>query len=185
MSTSKQIASILEALERGSKMETMKNEAQTFLNERTNITPKAGASLVNRAVSVLGKEHSTTRGALSGLIASWSALANDEKTLEADSLEIWYLADALKVFILPLCDAIDSSVKAKQASKADTSKPKLANGKREAWADSQEEAQALRATLEPAKPAKPARGRKTDPQAPAVEADELALIIRAVLEARA
>jgi hypothetical protein len=163
-------------------METMKNEAQTFLNERTNITPKAGASLVNRAVSVLGKEHSTTKGALNGLIASWSALANDEKTNEADSLEIWYLADALRVFILPLCDAIDSSVKAKQASKADTSKPKLANGKREAWADSQEEAQALRATLEPAKPA---RGRKSQAQAPAVEADELALIIRAVLEARA
>ena len=166
-------------------METMKNEAQVFLTERTNITPKAGSSLVNRAVSVLGKEHSTTKGALNGLIASWSALANDEKTSEADSLEIWYLADALRVFILPLCDAIDSSVKAKQASKVDTSKPKLANGKREAWADSQEEAQALRATLEPAKPAKPARGRKTDPQAPAVEADELALIIRAVLEARA
>lgn len=165
-------------------METMKNEAQAFLNERTNITPKAGASLVNRAVSVLGKEHSTTKGALNGLIASWSALANDEKTNEADSLEIWYLADALRVFILPLCDAIDSSVKAKQASKADTSKPKLANGKREAWADTQEEAQALRATLEPA-PAKPARGRKTQAQAPAIQADELAAIISAVLEARA
>ena len=96
-------------------METMKNEAQAFISERTNITPKAGSSLVNRAVSVLGKEHSTTRGALSGLIASWSALANDEKTLEADSLEIWYLSDALRVFILPLCDAIDASVKAKQA----------------------------------------------------------------------
>ncbi len=163
-------------------METMKNEAQTFLNERTNITPKAGASLVNRAVSVLGKEHSTTKGALNGLIASWSALANDEKTNENDSLEIWYLADALRVFILPLCDAIDSSVKAKQASKADTSKPKLANGKREAWADTQEEAQALRATLEPAKPA---RGRKTQAPAPAIQADELAAIISAVLEARA
>jgi len=167
---------------KGRKMETMKNEAQTFLSERTNITPKAASSLVNRAVSVLGKEHSTTRGAISGLIASWSALANDEKTSEADSLEIWYLADSLRVFILPLCDAIDSSVKAKQASKVDTSKPKLANGKREAWADTQEEAQALRAELEPAKPA---RGRKTQAQAPAVEADELALIIRAVLEARA
>ena len=118
-------------------METMKNEAQVFLTERTNITPKAGSSLVNRAVSVLGKEHSTTKGALNGLIASWSALANDEKTSEADSLEIWYLADALRVFILPLCDAIDSSVKAKQASKADTSKPNLANGQREACADTQ------------------------------------------------
>lgn len=164
-------------------METMKNEAQTFLSERTNITPKAGTSLVNRAVSVLGKEHSTTRGAISGLISSWSALANDEKTLEADSLEIWYLADALRVFVLPLCDAIDASVKAKQALKVDTSKPaKLTNGKREAWADTQEEAQELRATLEPAKPA---RGRKSQAQAPALEADELALIIRAVLEARA
>ena len=163
-------------------METMKNEAQTFLNERTNITPKAGASLVNRAVSVLGKEHSTTKGALNGLIASWSALANDEKTSEADSLEIWYLADALRVFILPLCEAIDASVKAKQASKVDTSKPKLANGKREAWADTQEEAQALRAELEPAKPA---RGRKSQAQAPAIHADELAAIISAVLEARA
>jgi hypothetical protein len=163
-------------------METMKNEAQTFLSERTNITPKAGASLVNRAVSVLGKEHSTTKGALNGLIASWSALANDEKTSEADSLEIWYLADALRVFILPLCEAIDASVKAKQASKVDTSKPKLANGKREAWADTQEEAQALRAELEPAKPA---RGRKSQTQAPAIHADELAAIISAVLEARA
>ena len=163
-------------------METMKNEAQTFLNERTNITPKAGASLVNRAVSVLGKEHSTTKGAISGLIASWSALANDEKTSEADSLEIWYLADSLRVFVLPLCEAIDASVKAKQASKVDTSKPKLANGKREAWADTQEEAQALRAELEPAKPA---RGRKTQAQAPAIHADELAAIISAVLEARA
>jgi hypothetical protein len=163
-------------------METMKNEAQTFLNERTNITPKAGTSLVNRAVSVLGKEHSTTKGALNGLIASWSALANDEKTSEADSLEIWYLADALRVFVLPLCEAIDASVKAKQASKVDTSKPKLANGKREAWADTQEEAQALRAELEPAKPA---RGRKTQAQAPAIHADELAAIISAVLEARA
>ena len=171
-------------LERVEKMETMKNEAQAFITERTNITPKAGTSLINRAVSVLGKEHSTTRGAISGLMASWSALANDEKTSEADSLEIWYLADALKVFILPLCDAIDASVKAKQASKADTSKPKLANGKREAWADTQEEAQAIRATLEQ-KPAKPVRGRKPEPQAPAVDADALAAIIAAVLEARA
>ena len=166
-------------------METMKNEALSFLSERTNITPKAGASLDNRAVSVLGKEHSTTKGALNGLISSWSALANDEKTLEADSLEIWYLADALRVFILPLCDAIDASVKAKQASKVDTSKPKLANGKREAWADTQEEAQAIRATLEQ-KPAKPARGRKIDPvQNPALDADTLSAIISAVLEARA
>jgi hypothetical protein len=164
-------------------METMKAEALTFLSERTNISAKTGASLTNRAVSVLGKEHSTTRGALSGLISSWTALANDEKTPEADSLEVWYLADVLRVFILPLCDAIDASVKAKQASKAETSKPKLANGKREAWADTQEEAQAIRATLEP-KPAKPVRGRKAEAQAPAVEADELALIIRAVLEAR-
>ena len=187
MSPSEQFSAEILNLERVEKMETMKNEAQTFLTERTNITPKAGASLVNRAVSVLGKEHSTTRGALSGLIASWSALANDEKTSEPDSLEIWYLADALRVFILPLCDALDASVKAKQASKADTNKPaKLANGKREAWADSQEEAQALRATLEPAKPAKPARGRKIDPvQNPALDADTLSAIISAVLEARA
>ena len=164
-------------------METMKNEAQVFLTERTNITPKAGTSLVNRAVSVLGKEHSTTRGALSGLIASWSALANDEKTLEADSLEIWYLADALRVFILPLCDAIDSSVKAKQASKVDTSKPKLANGKREAWADTQEEAQALRAELEPA-PTKPARGRKTQAPAQALDVDALARVLGEMLAGR-
>lgn len=164
-------------------METMKNEAQAFITERTNITPKAGSSLVNRAVSVLGKEHSTTRGAVSGLIASWSALANDEKTLEADSLEIWYLADALRVFILPLCDAIDASVKAKQASKADTSKPKLANGKREAWADTQEEAQALRAELEPA-PTKPARGRKTQAPAQALDVDALARVLGEMLAGR-
>lgn len=167
-------------------METMKNEALSFLSERTNITAKAGASLVNRAVSVLGKEHSTTKGALNGLISSWSALANDEKTLEADSLEIWYLADALRVFILPLCDAIDASVKTKQASKADTSKPKLANGKREAWADTQEEAKALRAELEPA-PAKPARGRKTEApaQAPALDLDSVARLLATILEGRA
>jgi hypothetical protein len=164
-------------------METMKNEAQAFITERTNITPKAGSSLVNRAVSVLGKEHSTTRGAVSGLIASWSALANDEKTLEADSLEIWYLADALRVFILPLCDAIDASVKAKQASKVDTSKPKLANGKREAWADTQEEAQALRAELEPA-PTKPARGRKTQAPAQALDVDALARVLGEMLAGR-
>jgi hypothetical protein len=170
-------------LERVEKMETMKNEAQVFITERTNITPKAGTSLVNRAVSVLGKEHSTTRGALSGLIASWSALANDEKTSEADSLEIWYLSDALRVFILPLCDAIDSSVKAKQASKVDTSKPKLANGKREAWADTQEEAQALRAELEPA-PTKPARGRKTQAPAQALDVDALARVLGEMLAGR-
>ena len=163
-------------------METMKNEAQSFIAERTSITSKAGASLVNRAHAVIGKEHSTTKGAISGLISSWKALANDEKTNEADSLEIHYLADVLSLFILPACEAIDASVKAKQASKVDTSKPKLANGKREAWADSQEEAQELRAKLEPAKPA---RGRKAEAQAPAIHADELAAIISAVLEARA
>ena len=163
-------------------METMKNEAQAFLSERTNITPKSASSLVNRAVSVLGKEHSTTRGAISGLMASWSALANDEKTSEPDSLEIWYLADALKVFILPLCEAIDASVKAKQASKADTSKPaKLANGKREAWADTQEEAQALRAELEPTKPA---RGRKSQAPAQALDLDALARVLGEMLAGR-
>ena len=164
-------------------METMKAEALKFLTERTNITSKTGASLVNRALSVIGKEHSTTRGAISGLISSWKALANDEKTNEADALEVHYLADVLSVLILPACEAIDASVKAKQASKADTNKPaKLANGKREAWADTQEEAQALRTKLEPAKPA---RGRKAEAQAPAIHADELAAIISAVLEARA
>ena len=162
-------------------METMKNEAQTFLNERTNITPKTGSSLVNRALSVIGKEHSTTRGAISGLISSWSALANDEKTNEADALEVHYLADALRVFILPACDAIDASVKAKQASKADTSKPKLSNGKREAWADTQEEAQALRAELEPTKPA---RGRKTQAPAQAFDVDALARVLGEMLAGR-
>lgn len=161
-------------------METMKAEALKFLTERTNITSKTGASLVNRALSVIGKEHSTTRGAISGLISSWKALANDEKTNEADSLEVHYLADVLAVLILPACEAIDSSVKAKQASKADTNKPaKLANGKREAWADTQEEAQALRAELAPAKPA---RGRKAE--APALDLDSVARLLATILEGR-
>jgi hypothetical protein len=163
-------------------METMKAEALKFLTERTNITSKTGASLVNRALSVIGKEHSTTRGAISGLISSWKALANDEKTNEADSLEVHYLADVLSVLILPACEAIDASVKAKQASKADTSKPKLANGKREAWADTQEEAQALRAELAPAKPA---RGRKAEAPAPALDLDSVARLLATILEGRA
>ena len=162
----------------------MKAEALTFISDRTNISAKAGASLVNRALSVIGKEHSTTRGALSGLISSWTALANDEKTAEADSLEIWYLADVLRIFILPACDAIDASVKAKQANKANTNAPtKLANGKREAWADTQEEAQALRAELEPAKPA---RGRKTQAptQTQALDLDALARVLGEMLAGR-
>lgn len=162
-------------------METMKTEALKFFSERSNINSKTSASLVNRAHAVIGKEHSTTKGAISGLIASLKALANDEKTNEADALEVHYISDVFAVLLLPACEAIDASVKAKQASKASTNKPeKLANGKREAWADTQEEALELRATLAPAKPA---RGRKAE--APALEADELALIIRAVLEARA
>jgi hypothetical protein len=159
-------------------METMKAEALKFLTERTNITSKTGASLVNRALSVIGKEHSTTRGAISGLISSWKALANDEKTNEADSLEVHYLADVLAVLILPACEAIDASVKAKQASKADTNKP--ANGKREAWADTQEEAQALRAKIDPVKPA---RGRKAE--APALDLDSVARLLATILEGRA
>jgi hypothetical protein len=161
-------------------METMKAEALKFLTERTNITSKTGASLVNRALSVIGKEHSTTRGAISGLISSWKALANDEKTNEADALEVHYLADVLSVLILPACEAIDSSVKAKQASKVDTSKPR-ANGKREAWADTQEEAQALRAELAPTKPA---RGRKAEAPAQALDLDALARVLGEMLAGR-
>jgi hypothetical protein len=160
-------------------METMKAEALKFLTERTNITSKTGASLVNRALSVIGKEHSTTRGAISGLISSWKALANDEKTNEADALEVHYLADVLSVLILPACEAIDASVKAKQASKTNTNKP--ANGKREAWADTQEEAQALRAELAPTKPA---RGRKAEAPAQALDLDALARVLGEMLAGR-
>jgi hypothetical protein len=163
-------------------METMKEDALKFFSERSNITSKTHTSLVNRAHSVIGKEHSTTQGAISGLIASLKALANDEKTSAEDSLEVMYIADVFAVLILPTCVAIDASVKAKQASKANTNKAPKIEGKREAWADSQEEAQELRAKLEPAKPA---RGRKNDPQAPALDLDSVARLLATILEGRA
>jgi hypothetical protein len=158
-------------------METMKTEALKFFSERSNINSKTSASLVNRAHAVIGKEHSTTQGAISGLIASLKALANDEKTSAEDSLEVMYIADVFAVIILPACEAIDASVKAKQASKAKTNKP---NGKRETWADSQEEAQALSAKIDPVKPS---RGRKAE--APALDLDNVARLLATILEGRA
>lgn len=163
-------------------METMKTEALKFFSERSNINSKTSASLVNRAHAVIGKEHSTTKGAISGLISSLKALANDEKTNEADALEVHYIADVFAVLILPACEAIDASTKAKQANKTNTNKTaKLANGKREAWADSQEEALELRATLEPAKPA---RGRKAEAPAQAFDVDALARVLGEMLAGR-
>ena len=70
---------------------------------------------------------------------------------------------------MPIVEPIDAITKAKSAEKATTHTPKK---RIEVWADTQEEAIALREALEDEKPAKPTR----KPRAEAVPASQQALI---------
>lgn len=153
----------------------MKEKMQEWAKQNwVNLDPKTAQSLINRVVAVIEKNPSTLKGALQGLTQSLNALANNEKTPEISTLEVWFISEFIANILMPVADSIDASVK---------EKGKPAKRKVEFWADTQEEAQALRAEYEadqaPAKPRK-ARVGATPAPTPTLEVINTAEVIQAL-----
>lgn len=138
----------------------MKEKMQEWArNNWANLSEKSAKSVINRVVAVIEKEPATIKSALVGLTQSLNALGSKEDTSEQDTAEIWFVSEFITAMLLPIADHIDAITKAK-SSKA----PKK---RAEVWADSQEEAQAIKQAQTPAKPTRKPRGA----EAPAVAVD--------------
>lgn len=148
----------------------MKEKMQEWAKQNwVNLDPKTAQSLINRVIAVIEKDPSTLKGALHGLTQSLNALANNEKTPETSTLEVWFISEFIANILMPVADSIDASVKEK-------GKPAK---RKEYWADTQEEAQALREADEAEAPApKPRKARVGS--TPALEAINTAEVIQAL-----
>lgn len=136
-----------------------------------NLSEKSAKSVINRVIAIIEKEPTSLKSALVGLTQSLNALASKEDTPEQDTAEIWFITEFISNILLPIVEPIDAIVKAKSAEKVATHTPRK---RIEVWADTQEEAIALREAIEDEKPAKPTR--KPRAEAVAVPANQQALI---------
>jgi hypothetical protein len=123
-----------------------------------NLSEKSAKSVVNRVIAVMEKNPTSLKSALVGLTQSLNALASKEDTTEQDTAEVWFVAEFLSNILLPIAENIDAITKENAKTKASTTSPRK---RIEVWADSQEEAIALREALEDEKPAKPKRKART------------------------
>ena len=150
----------------------MKEKMQAWCKAQwVNLSEKSAKSVVNRVIAVIEKEPTSLKAALTGLIQSLNALASKEDTSEQDQAELWFITEFMGNILMPIVEPIDAITKAKSAEKATTHTPKK---RIEVWADTQEEAIALREALEDEKPAKPTR--KPRAEAVAVTASQQSLI---------
>lgn len=128
-----------------------------------NLSEKSAKSVVNRVVAVIEKNPTSLKSALVGLTQSLNALGSKEDTTEQDTAEIWFVSEFITAMLLPIADHIDAITKTNANTKANTNPKKRS----EVWADSQEEAQAIKSAQTPAKPTRKPRGA----EAPALEVD--------------
>lgn len=142
----------------------MKEKMQEWArNNWANLSEKSAKSVINRVVAVIEKEPATIKSALVGLTQSLNALGSKEDTTEQDTAEIWFVSEFITAMLLPIAEHIDAITKAKSAQA-----PKKRS---EVWADSQEEALAIKNAQTPAKPTRKPRG--TEAPAVAVDSDLL------------
>jgi hypothetical protein len=142
----------------------MKEKMQEWARANwSNLSEKSAKSVVNRVVAVIEKNPTTLKSALVGLTQSLNALGSKEDTSEQDTAEVWFVSEFITHLLLPIADHIDAVTKANADTKASTKPRKRA----EVWADSKEEAIAIKQALEPAKPTRKPRGADT----PALEVD--------------
>ena len=128
-----------------------------------NLSEKSAKSVVNRVIAVIEKNPTTLKSALVGLSQSLNALGSKEDTSEQDTAEVWFVSEFITAMLLPIADHIDAITKTNADTKAST-KPRKRS---EVWADTQEEAQAIKSAQTPAKPTRKPRGADT----PALEVD--------------
>ena len=128
-----------------------------------NLSEKSAKSVTNRVVAVIEKNPTTLKSALVGLTQSLNALGSKEDTTEQDTAEIWFVSEFITAMLLPIADHIDAITKTNANTKASTNPKKRS----EVWADSQEEALAIKNAQTPAKPTRKPRGA----EAPALEVD--------------
>ena len=134
-----------------------------------NLSEKSAKSVINRVVAVIEKYPTSLKSALVGLTQSLNALASKEDTTEQDTAELWFISEFITAMLLPIADHIDAITKTNANTKANTNPKKRS----EVWADSQEEAQAIKSAQTPAKPTRKPRGADEPTYAVAVDADIL------------
>jgi hypothetical protein len=123
-----------------------------------NLSEKSAKSVINRVIAVVEKNPTSLKSALVGLTQSLNALASKEDTPEQDTAEVWFVSEFIANILLPIAEQIDAITKENAKTKASTTSPKK---RIEVWADSQEEAIALRDAQTPAKPTRKARTNDT------------------------
>ena len=128
-----------------------------------NLSEKSAKSVTNRVIAVIEKNPTSLKSALVGLTQSLNALASKEDTTEQDTAEVWFISEFITAMLLPIAEHIDAITKTNADTKASTKPRKRA----EVWADSQEEAQAIKNAQTPAKPTRRPRGAEV----PALEVD--------------
>ena len=142
----------------------MKEKMQEWAKANwANLSEKSAKSVINRVVAVIEKNPTSLKSALVGLTQSLNALASKEDTSEQDTAELWFISEFITAMLLPIADHIDAITKTNANTKANTNPRKRS----EVWADSQEEAQAIKNAQTPAKPTRKPRGA----EAPALEVD--------------
>ena len=130
-----------------------------------NLSEKSAKSVTNRVIAVIEKNPTSLKSALVGLTQSLNALASKEDTTEQDTAELWFISEFMTAMLLPIAEHIDAITKTNANTKANTNPRKRS----EVWADSQEEALAIKNAQTPAKPTRKPRGAETP--APALEVD--------------
>ena len=148
--------------------------ALTWLAENSNMSEKTCRSLVNRLLAQPEKEPYSLTSAIAQFCASLGGLSASDKTSEVDKIELAYLVGFMRQVMSPVAKDIDEAVKARQAKSAEIKK---STKRAEVWADTQEEAIALRDAQTPTKPTRKARtthDTETDDRDEAVIRDILA-----------
>ena len=130
-----------------------------------NLSEKSAKSVTNRVIAVIEKNPTSLKSALVGLTQSLNALASKEDTTEQDTAELWFISEFMTAMLLPIAEHIDAITKTNANTKANTNPRKRS----EVWADSQEEALAIKNAQTPAKPTRKPRGAEAP--APALEVD--------------
>ena len=142
----------------------MKEKMQEWAKANwANLSEKSAKSAINRVIAVIEKNPTSLKSALVGLTQSLNALASKEDTTEQDTAELWFISEFITAMLLPIAEPIDAIIKNNANTKASTNPKKRS----EVWADSQEEALAIKNAQTPAKPTRKPRGA----EAPALEVD--------------
>ena len=137
----------------------MKEKMQEWAKSNwANLSEKSAKSVINRVIAVIEKNPTSLKSALTQLCQSLNALGARQETPEQDTAEIWFITEFITHMLLPIVEPIDAITKENAKTKASTTSPRK---RIEVWADSQEEAIALREALEDEKPAKPKRKART------------------------